>query len=247
MGRTDAPPYLPGASHLYGEEAARSWRWRRSGSPATEPSGPVTKLDPLDRLQASRPQPIPAAHWTHGGLGGVKFPPCWLPDPPQVIGKKAQAQNPKPKTWFNFSLFTCPSEWSYELRELLTPYLLACCLTHPHPRPHPGAVYSARRPHWQGRGRRPWPLPASPCSASASHLHGERGEYAIWMRLVSPGDRHIGTHSATPPLSPSESAVRGGPCPCHLPCFPSPPPRPLRAARAVVCFWGGGDSLVSVS
>jgi hypothetical protein len=48
----------------------------RSGSPATEPSGPVTKLDPLDHLQ-----PIPAAHWTHGGLGGVKFPPCWLPDP----------------------------------------------------------------------------------------------------------------------------------------------------------------------
>ena len=54
----------------------RSWRWRRSGSPATEPSGPVTKLDPLDHLQ-----PIPAAHWTHGGLDGVKFPPCWLPDP----------------------------------------------------------------------------------------------------------------------------------------------------------------------
>jgi hypothetical protein len=25
-------------------------------------------------------------------------------------------------------------------------------------------------PHWQGRGRRPWPLPASPCSASALHL-----------------------------------------------------------------------------
>jgi hypothetical protein len=48
----------------------RSWRWRRSGSPATEPSGPVTKLDPLDHLQ-----PIPAAHWTHGGLGGVKFRP----------------------------------------------------------------------------------------------------------------------------------------------------------------------------
>ena len=53
----------------------RSWRWRRSGSPATEPSGPVTKLDPLDHLQ-----PIPAAHWTHRGLGGVKLPPCCLPD-----------------------------------------------------------------------------------------------------------------------------------------------------------------------
>jgi hypothetical protein len=25
-------------------------------------------------------------------------------------------------------------------------------------------------PHWQDRGRRPWPLPASPCSASAPHL-----------------------------------------------------------------------------
>ena len=36
----------------------RSWRWRWSGSPATEPSGPVTKLDPLDHLQS-----IPAAHW----------------------------------------------------------------------------------------------------------------------------------------------------------------------------------------
>jgi hypothetical protein len=48
----------------------RSWRWRRSGSPATEPSGPVTNLDPLDHLQ-----PIPAAHWTHGGLGGVEFRP----------------------------------------------------------------------------------------------------------------------------------------------------------------------------
>jgi hypothetical protein len=52
------------------ERTQRSWRWRRSGSPATEPSGPATKLDPLDYLQ-----PIPAAHWTHGGLGGVKFCP----------------------------------------------------------------------------------------------------------------------------------------------------------------------------
>jgi hypothetical protein len=40
-------------------------------SPATEPRVPVTKLDPLDRLQ-----PIPAAHWTHGGLGGVEARPC---------------------------------------------------------------------------------------------------------------------------------------------------------------------------
>jgi hypothetical protein len=49
----------------------RSWCWHRSGSPATEPSGPVTNLDPLNRLQ-----PIPAAHWAHGGLGGVKVRPC---------------------------------------------------------------------------------------------------------------------------------------------------------------------------
>ena len=49
----------------------RSWRWRRSGSPATEPSGPVTKLDPLDHLQ-----PVSGAHWAHGGLGGVKVRPC---------------------------------------------------------------------------------------------------------------------------------------------------------------------------
>ena len=68
MGRTDAPPYLPGASHLYGREA-KELALAPVG-PATEPSGPVTKLYPLDHLQ-----PIPAAHWTHGGLGGVKFRP----------------------------------------------------------------------------------------------------------------------------------------------------------------------------
>jgi hypothetical protein len=45
-----------------------SWCWRRSGSPATKPSGPVTKLDPLDHLQ-----PIPAAHWTHGAGGNKRF------------------------------------------------------------------------------------------------------------------------------------------------------------------------------
>jgi hypothetical protein len=44
-------------------------------APAAEPS-PATNLDPLDRLQLT-----PAAHWTHGELGGVKLPPCCLPDP----------------------------------------------------------------------------------------------------------------------------------------------------------------------
>jgi hypothetical protein len=45
------------------ERRQMSWRWRRSGPLATEPSGPVTKLDPLDHLQ-----PIPAAQT--GPMGG---------------------------------------------------------------------------------------------------------------------------------------------------------------------------------
>ena len=69
MGRTDAPPYLPGASHLYGG-GQRSWRWRRSGSPATEPSGPVTKLDPPDHLQ-----PVLGLDWTQEANGGQNIRP----------------------------------------------------------------------------------------------------------------------------------------------------------------------------
>jgi hypothetical protein len=70
MGRTDAPPYLPGASHLYGEEAKELALWRRSGSPATEPSGPVTKLDPLDHLQLALGPP-----WTQGAHNGQNVRP----------------------------------------------------------------------------------------------------------------------------------------------------------------------------
>jgi hypothetical protein len=53
-----------------GGKGAGAGAGRARPPPNTEPSGPVTKLDPLDHLQ-----PIPAAHWTHGGLGGVKFRP----------------------------------------------------------------------------------------------------------------------------------------------------------------------------
>ena len=48
----------------------RSWRWRRSGSPATEPSGPVTKLDPLDPLQ-----PVLGPPWTQEANGGQNIRP----------------------------------------------------------------------------------------------------------------------------------------------------------------------------
>jgi hypothetical protein len=44
-------------------------------------------------------------------------------------------------------------------------YMLACLLFN---LPTQGAI--APDPHWQGRGRRPKPLPASPCSAGAPHL-----------------------------------------------------------------------------
>ena len=47
-----------------------SWRWRRSGSPATEPSGPVTKLDPPDHLQ-----PVLGLHWTQEANGGQNIRP----------------------------------------------------------------------------------------------------------------------------------------------------------------------------
>jgi hypothetical protein len=43
--------------------------WCRSGSPATEPSGPGAKLDPPDHTQ-----PRPAPPWTQTVPGGVKFP-----------------------------------------------------------------------------------------------------------------------------------------------------------------------------
>jgi hypothetical protein len=76
MSREPAPPHRRQAPAACTEGGQRSQPWRWSGSPATEPSGPVTNLDPLDRLQLT-----PAAHWTHGGLGGVTFPPCCLPDP----------------------------------------------------------------------------------------------------------------------------------------------------------------------
>jgi hypothetical protein len=70
MSREPAPPHCRQAPAACTGERQRGQPGRRSGSPATEPSGPVTKLVPLDRLQ-----PTPAAHWTYGGLGGVKFPP----------------------------------------------------------------------------------------------------------------------------------------------------------------------------
>ena len=52
------------------EEGQRSQPRCRSGSPATEPSGPGAKLDPPDHTQ-----PNPAPHWTQGANGGQYFAP----------------------------------------------------------------------------------------------------------------------------------------------------------------------------
>jgi len=59
MGRTDAPPYLPGASHLYGEEAKElalapvglarhrtKWPCDQVGPPGPPPTGLRSTLDP---------------------------------------------------------------------------------------------------------------------------------------------------------------------------------------------------------
>jgi hypothetical protein len=59
MGRTDAPPCLPGASRLCGEEAKELALAPVGLARRTEPSGPVTKLDPLDHLQ-----PVLGPPWT---------------------------------------------------------------------------------------------------------------------------------------------------------------------------------------
>jgi hypothetical protein len=67
MRRTDAPPGLPGASHLYGEEAKELALAPVPGSPATEPSGPVTKLDPLDHLQPQGGSPFGSRGTTSSG------------------------------------------------------------------------------------------------------------------------------------------------------------------------------------
>jgi hypothetical protein len=47
------------------EEGQMSQPRCRSGSPATEPSGPGAKLDPPDHIQPSL-----APHWTQGANGG---------------------------------------------------------------------------------------------------------------------------------------------------------------------------------
>ena len=59
MSRTDAPPYLPGASHLYGEEAKElalapvglarhrtKWPCDQVGPPGPPPAHPSCPLDP---------------------------------------------------------------------------------------------------------------------------------------------------------------------------------------------------------
>jgi hypothetical protein len=63
MSREHARPQLPAAAGT--EEGQRSQPRCRSGSRATEPSGPGAKLDPPDHTQ-----PNPAPHWTQGANGG---------------------------------------------------------------------------------------------------------------------------------------------------------------------------------
>jgi hypothetical protein len=100
------PPHAPAACT---EERQRGQPWRRSGSPATEPSGHVTKLDPLDRLQ-----PTPAAHWAYEGLGGAKFRPL-----PPLFAQLLRLRSRPP------SFFKPPSQPIYTLRYSLLYLLLA--------------------------------------------------------------------------------------------------------------------------
>jgi hypothetical protein len=67
MSREHARPQ-PRPATAGTEEGQRSQPRCRSGSPATEPSGPGGKLDPPDHTQ-----PNTAPHWAQGVPGGVKF------------------------------------------------------------------------------------------------------------------------------------------------------------------------------
>jgi hypothetical protein len=73
MGRTHAPPHLQVPAACTGRRQ-RSWCWRRSGSPATEPSGPVTKLDPLDHTSSTSSCPLDPR-----GAGWGEISPPGLP------------------------------------------------------------------------------------------------------------------------------------------------------------------------
>jgi hypothetical protein len=73
MSREHARPQPQPAAAAAGTEEGQTSQPRcRSGSPATEPSGPGAKLDPPDHTQ-----PSPAHHWTQGANGGQYRGP-WL-------------------------------------------------------------------------------------------------------------------------------------------------------------------------
>jgi hypothetical protein len=88
----------------------RSWSWRRSDSPATEPSGPVTKLGhwPLDHLQL-----VLAPPWTQEANGRwPKCPPSGPPDllaaPRRCIGVPAVSLRKQMATVRTFFIRTLP-------------------------------------------------------------------------------------------------------------------------------------------
>jgi hypothetical protein len=64
----------PGPAAAGTEEGQRSQPRFRSGSPATEPSGPEAKLAPPDHIQ-----PTPAPHWTQGAgaMAGGQYRRLW--------------------------------------------------------------------------------------------------------------------------------------------------------------------------
>jgi hypothetical protein len=75
MGRTDAPPCLPGASHLYGEEAKElalapvGLARHRTKWPCDQ-VGPPSCVDPPDHLQ-----PVTGPPWTQEANGGQNIRP----------------------------------------------------------------------------------------------------------------------------------------------------------------------------